>query len=180
MTMSPASSSSPPICCAMVNELIAVGEAKMPSSDTNSTPRKPSSAAADNSTAGTTTSFPSVTVVSSRRYCRSPSNRKNAPSKNSCSGVAALPIPLTAETRKPGSVIFSSSARIPSAELMMSGFFKICTSTFSGWGRPLRNTSSTTTDSTLKIGTITAIRMETGPRSASPSRALAIGIPIMT
>ena len=66
-TMSPASSASPPICCAMVKELTAVGEAKMPMSDTNATPRNPSSAPSPRNRPGETISLAIDTVTSSRR-----------------------------------------------------------------------------------------------------------------
>ena len=65
-TVSPASSASPPICCAMVKELTAVGEAKMPMSDTNATPRNPSSAPSPRNSPGNTMSFAATTAVSSR------------------------------------------------------------------------------------------------------------------
>ena len=65
-TVSPASSASQPICCAMVKELTAVGEANTPSSDTNAASRKPSSAPSPRNSPGNTMSFAATTAVSSR------------------------------------------------------------------------------------------------------------------
>ena len=146
----------------------------------SSTPRTPHSTARVRNIAGTMTSLPTQTTASCFLCVPTPLISKNAPSKNSISGLPALPIMFAADSTAVGSFMPESCTTIPVAMPMMSGFLRTSSSILPALGFVPLNISSVITARTLNIGMTTATRMTTGPRSAPSTSCAASGMPMMT
>ena len=178
MTQLPASSPSLSMLSAIVYEETAMGVASIAMSPTNCTPRKPSSAASDSPSAGTTTRRIRMQKIRLRFCPFTVVISKEAPSRMSAIGVVTSAIHSTAISTGRGSVICSTTAMMPATAPRMIGFvatfFRICAMS----GLWPRNDSRMTTEITLYIGTMTAMSSATSLTLPLPKTLIATGSPI--
>ena len=86
--------------------------------------------ATPSTSAGMMTSRPRHTAVSSFQWSLAPLKRKKAPSRNSISGLAALPMSRRKLTMGEGSLSPATRARMPSTLPTISGFLAMSRASF--------------------------------------------------